>query len=549
MTLLLTLLGCAEDPFDFGSWSEPSLVITTPEIGEMTGPGEVEVTGKVKNLDHVEVNGIEADLNAFGRFSAIVPVDHGINVIEASGWRDEDSDTDFDRRAVIAGNFSDPDEPVAEALMLRANQSALDLLMLAVQGQIDPNNITNTALNMNPVFNQTGAFVTAKAVIERINIGKPKLRAYPSAEALEIETRVPEFFVRVRSWGSVLGKDFDVGVTVESQEIVLGLGFALGAENGALDVDMAWVDLELIGFDFDVSFVPDLVEDLLLVDRVQEKAEVALEKVLMEALDPAIDNALASLDLSFSTQLQGQPLDVRVDFADAWTDEDGIAILTDVWTSMPQQLPGDYPGYLLTRSEGYPEPSHKSSIALSVSDNLLNNLMFQVWRAGLIDLSMSTEDGTLSPELAGKLKAEEATLSIQSALPPVITQDAGKLAIQIGEFDVGIDTPDGQLGDTMNLALALQLDMAPKTVNGWLDLGLGEPEMAMMVRENDWGATDQTTTRMLEEMMPVSELLGPINDLAIPLPQFPAGGGIDDIKVVRDPTGAHTNVHINLQRP
>jgi hypothetical protein len=184
-----------------------------------------------------------------------------------------------------------------------------------------------------------------------------------------------------------------------------------------------------------------------------------------------------------------------------------------------------------------------------VSDNLLNNLMFQVWRAGLIDLSMSTEDGTLSPELAGKLKAEQATLSIQSALPPIITQDAGKLAIQLGEFDVGIDTPDGQLGDSMNLALALQLDMAPKTVNGWLDLGLGEPEMAMMVRDNDWGATDQTTTRMLEEMMPVSELLGPINDLAIPLPQFPAGGGIDDIKVVRDPTGAHTNVHINLQRP
>ena len=549
MTLVLTLLGCAEDPFDFGSWSEPSLKITSPEIGAMTEEGEVEVVGKVRNLDYVEINGVEAEVSSFGRFTAVVPMEHGINVIEAYGWRDDDLDTDFDRRAVIAGTFAVPEEPVPEGLMLRANQGALDMLMLGVQSQIDPDQITSTAMNMNPVFNQNSLFVDAKAVIERINIGKPKIRAYPSAEALEIETRVPHFFVRVRSWGNVLGHPYDVGATVESEEIVLGLGFALGAENGNLDVDMAYVDLDLIGFDFDVSFIPDLVEDLLMVDRVQEKAEQALEKVLMKALDPAIDDALASLDLSFSTQLQGQKLDVDVDFADAWSDADGIAIVTDVYTEMPQVLPGDYPGYLLTRSEGYPMPSTKSSVAVSVSDNLVNNLMFQVWRAGLIDLHMSTEDGTLSPEMAGKLKADQASMSIRSALPPVITQDQGRLAIQIGEFDVGIDTPGGELGDTMNLALALQLDMAPRTQNGWLELGLGDPEMAMMVRENDWGATDQTTTRMLEEMMPVEELLGPVNDLAIPMPQFPAGGGIDDIKVVRDPTGAHTNVHINLIRP
>lgn len=545
MPLLMTLLGCAE-PFDFGSWSEPSLTIRSPEIGEMTEPGEVLVTGKVRNLDHVEVNGVPAEINAFGTFEALVPLEHGINVLEATGWRDEDADTDFDRRSVIAGNYADPDEAVTEGLMLRANQSALDMLMLGVQSKIDPDQITTTAMSMNPVFNQTGALVTAKAVIERINIGKPKLRAYPSAEALEIEARVPEFYVRVRSWGEVFGKAFDVQVRVESQEIVLGLGFAPRAENGDLFVDVAWVDLELIGFDFDVSLIPDLVEELLLVDRVQEKAEVALEKVLKNALQPAIDDALGSLDLSFSTQLKGKKLDVAVDFADAWTDEDGLAIVTDVWTQMPQSLPGAYPGYLLTRTEAYPEPSRKSSVALSISDNLLNNLLFQVWRAGLIDLSMSTEEGTLSPDMAGKLKAEEATLSIRSSLPPVVTQDEGRLAIQLGEFDVGIETPDGELGEQMNLALALQLDMAPRTVNGWLDLGLGEPEMAMMVRDNDWGATDQTTTRMLEEMMPVEQLLGPLNDLAIPMPSFPAGGGIDDIKVVRDPTGGHTNVHINL---
>ncbi len=550
MTLLLTLLGCAEDPFDFGSWSEPHLTIRAPDVGEMIQPGEVLVDGKVRNLDYVEVNGVAADIDMFGHFEATVPVEDGMNVIEARGWRDDVSDTDFDRRAILAGNFAPVDDPVAEALTLRANQSALDILMLGVQSSINPDQITQSAMSMNPVFNQDSFLVTAKAVIERIHIGQPKIRANPYNEGLEIETRVPEFYVRARVWGQIIGNPFDVTVRVESAEILLALGFALSANNGLLDVEVAWVDLELFGFDFDVSFLPNLVEELLLVDAVQEKAEHALEDTLRDVLDPAIDDAMASLDLSFSTQLKGKRLDVDVDFADAWTDTDGIAIVTNVWTQLPATLSGDYPGYMLTRSDGYPSPSTKSSIALSVSDNLMNNLMFQVWRAGLIDLHMSTDDGTLPAEMAEKLKSEEASLSIRSHLPPVITQEQGRLAVQLGELDVSIDTPDGNLGNYLNMALALQLEMAPATTpDGWLDLGLGEPEMSMMVREDDWGATDQTTTRMLEEMMPVEDLLGPIDDLAIPLPSFPSGGGIDDIKVVRDPTGAHTNVHINLRKP
>jgi hypothetical protein len=539
------LLACASDPWDFGSWDQPAVQIRSPAIGDAVAPGELEVTGVARHVDHVDVNGVSADLDRWGRFRAVVPASHGLVTLDATGSRDADADLAFDRRAVLAGAFADPDAPVTDAMVLRVNQPALDALMLSVQGQLDGRDLTRRVLDMNPVFNQDSFLVTAKAVIDRVHIGGPRIRAIPAAEALRVEVRVPDLLIQASSWGRVLGAPFDVGVRVECQELMLAFGFALGAHDGRLSVDVPWVDLNLSGFDFDVSFLPDLVEEMLLVDAVQGAAEDAAERALVELLNPALDAALDGVDLSFSTRLMGAPLDVDLGFADAWTDADGLAVVADVRAQLPARLDGPQSGYLHTPAGALPAPSTRSGLSMALSDNLLNNLLFQVWRAGLIDVSLSTDAGTLSPELAAQLQAETASVRVRSHLPPVVGSHAGDLLLELGELEVLLETPGGGLGDALELSLNLSLPMSPRAEHGALDLGLGEPLLEMMARDNDWGASAEATTVLLEDKMPVETLLAPVHELAIPLPE-PAEGGVERVIVVRDDNGAYTNVHIEL---
>ena len=546
MTFLLFFATGCQDGILLEDWLEPEIVLRTPSAGEHTTGDTVHVTGVARHLDEVEVNGIPAEISLWGGFEVEVPVDHGMNVIEAVGYRD-DGEIRFERHAIISGRFGDPDEPVEEAIVARINQGALDYAMLMAQDAINPDEITRQAMAMNPVMNQQdglGLF-TVKAVIDRISFSQPKLRATPTPGNLLIELRIPAFHVAVQSWGSILGNPFDVWVSVGADEIqiVPGLGFASDGEQLQLSVES--FDIELIGFRFDTSLLPGQIEDMLLVDSVVEKLEVALETAAQELLAPVVETALDGLDLSFETRIEGRPLTGELAFSDAFVDSDGVQLAMDMETHMPTSLSTRAPGYLLSEG-GSPSPSTQADVSVAISDDFVNALFFQLWRAGLLNLELSTEDGSLDPLLLTRLKAEEGSIHARAELPPLIGQTRDRLQIQVGEFAVDLDTPGGELGDHLELAVDLEIDAAPISNEGVLELNLGEPTVDMMVRENDWGATEESTTNLIEAMLPLDSLIGVLGGVEIPLPSIDGTRPID-VRILRDASGAHTMVGLDLE--
>lgn len=546
LSLLLGLSACYEG-ITFEEWLEPDLTIHSPQPGELLEQPVAHVTGHVENMDTVRINGILVPVDANGDFATDAPLAYGMNHLEVVGVRD-DGEVRYERRTVMTGEYADPDASIQDAVLLRVNRSALDMAAATVEGMIDPAMLTQRVYALNPVFDQNSFWVTAYGNVERVHFGQPRIWFQPSAESIEARVSMPDIFISVGAWGQVLGYGFDVDATVQADDIQLGLGIALSAVDGDLQLGLHHVDLELIGFDFDTSLIPDAVEDLLLVDKVIDALEGVAEDLATEVLTPLLATALQDMDLSFDTELRGVPLSADLAFSQAFTDSDGVALAANVDIDMPAADSREFPGYLRNPT-GTPPPllSRDASVAVSISDDFLNSLLYDVWRAGLIDITLSTEDGTLNSEMAEQLKAEQASLHITSSLPPMVTQWGDRLQLRIGELGVEILTPDGELGERLQMALGLDIDLDPRTQHGVMALGMGEPAVNLMVREADWGASEEATTNLMEGMLPIAELLAPLNALEIPMPEFDAGGGVRSIDVLRDPSRSHTNVLVELE--
>ena len=160
-------------------------------------------------------------------------------------------------------------------------------------------------------------------------------------------------------------------------------------------------------------------------------------------------------------------------------------------------------------------------------------------------MRMSTDDGSLEPIMLLPLKAEQGTITLRPDLPPVAVQVDGGLQIQAGELVVDIETPGGELGEYLQVAVAAFIDLELALENGVVALDIGTPELSLMVRESDWGASDETTTRLVEEMLPLDTFLALLGGLELPLPSL-EGLTISSAELGRDRSGLHTSVEVEL---
>ena len=194
--------------------------------------------------------------------------------------------------------------------------------------------------------------------------------------------------------------------------------------------------------------------------------------------------------------------------------------------------PGE--GALLGQATGLPTLSTDADLALALSDTLVNHLLYQAWRSGLMQIELSTQDGTLNGGMAEQLKAQSATVSLRSDLPPVVTSAAGGMRLDAAGLEVTIDTPGGDLGDHMVIDGSVNLLMDPQGADGWLNLGLGTPSMTLMVRENNWGASAEATTNLLEDMLPIEDLMAPMGTFSVPIPNVSKAFGVSGLTLGRE---------------
>jgi hypothetical protein len=547
--LALFLIAChQEKPEAEALPLEGVLSITSPEAAAWMPAGDTDVVGTATGIDAVALNGVATTL-ADSEWRAPFALARGVNVLEATGT-DGRGDAHFVRSGVLAGTFASPDGPIADAARFRVNRGGIDKIEDLVEGYVEPDLLNAGLSSLNPVYEDSyGVWgwdaVTIQADITHVAFSTADIQIGTTNSEIVLTATLPDVQVDVRAYGDAVGFDFDEPVSVGASEAVIEGQVLVTAVDGQLDVQLDSVTVDLRDIWYDTDVLPGDIESYLLVDTIRDTLEGMLVEKVTEMVPPLLDSTLSGLDPSFETEMLGLPVSASFSFADVDVDPDGLALTMDVDVSVPTGGTHTYAGFLAA-GEGDPTIDTHADISGALSDDLLNRMVFEAWRGGLLDLRLSTDDGTLEGALLTPFKASEGTITVNPMLPPVIVQHGDALQAQMGELIVDIDTPGGGMGNHLEAAVDLFVDLDVGISGGSMVVGLGEPTVVLTVRDSDWGASDEATTRLLEANLPIDTLLLLLGDLSFPMPEL-YGIGFDSGTAARDADGVHTDMEIGLR--
>jgi hypothetical protein len=548
--LLIAAFACTSET-DLSGQDAPdgTLTLTTPAPGAWLSAGTFEASGTGLHVTDVAVNGTGARRESGATWRANVSLDRGINVVEATAL-DERGDELFIRNGVLAGEFASPDDAVEEAIVARVNEGGLDKISEMASGLIVAEDLLATVEAANPVYADSyGVFgisaVEIYADVIDLSFDTPELKIEPTDGSLELTASIPNFYVVINAYGDAVGYDFSENVSLEASEVVITGEIEADATNGTIDVDLENLELEFKDFAYDVELLPYDIEEYLFVETIRDYLSEMLVEKVNEMVPPMLDETLSGLDPSFSTEILGKEVGLSFSFADIDVDGDGVEVTLDLDMDVAADTSHTWSGYLWA-GNGNPEPDDGADVSAALADDLLNRALFEAWRGGLLNMTLSTEDGSLDPLMIAPLKASQATITTDALLPPVLVESGDGVEAQAGQLQVTIDTPDGEVGTHMIVAVSLFAGVDLGIEDGNVTMELGDPEVVLQVIESDWGANNDAITRILESSLPIDTLLSLFAELSIPVPAL-YGVEIDDGKVDRDADGVHTNLEVYLK--
>jgi hypothetical protein len=169
----------------------------------------------------VWINVEEMDWNGrAGNWSGEVELVRGINLLSAEA-EEADGDRLYDHHAVIAGEFEDPGRPVAEAPLLRLNQSGIDKLMKLVSDMMPLEDLKAGVLGMELYSGEYlfGA-VTLVATVDDLSMGTPTFSAEPGSGELALQAVLPDVYVAIKVVGDVaIFGEFDTFVYLSASPV------------------------------------------------------------------------------------------------------------------------------------------------------------------------------------------------------------------------------------------------------------------------------------------------------------------------------------------
>ncbi|MBM4369602.1 MAG: hypothetical protein FJ102_25560, partial [Deltaproteobacteria bacterium] len=266
----------------------------------------------------------------------------------------------------------------------------------------------------------------------------------------------------------------------------------------------------------------------------------------IDAMVPALlDETLAGLDPSYTTELMGLEVQIEFAFAKAEIDRDGLQLALDLDVAVPPTGTKSAPGFL-GADMGTPDVDTEADVAGAISDDLLNRVLYEAWAGGLLDMTLSTADGSLEPLMLVPLGVTEGSIEVEALLPPVVVENDGELEAQIGELLVTIDAKGSKLGDHLKASVNVFVGLEVEIEDGELVLSLGEPRLSFMVRETSHDVSNETMTNVLEEALPIDSILALLGDFAFPLPEL-YGIRLDKGTASRDESGVYTGIEIGVK--
>ena len=502
-----TVLACADGVCGraavFVDSSPPTLTVESPERGAIIdgeGGRTLLVTGTAVDTAgpvDVRVNGEPVAVDDDGRFQAEVRARFGVNRVEVIASDGVQNQASVDVRDVLwAPEYTEVDPrgvTVVGAATLRVDQALLDTnnpIMVPLDAA--EVSITDLAQLLDALVQiidvatllpdaQLSSGPPLELRIDGVDLGTPVIEMMFTPEGIELFLALPD--VAITTTGELVVEDESIsldGSLTARLSAIARVGIRVDGEI-AVDVGDVLVNLDEIRGNYESGTANALVESLgtLLGNIVRDLAADLVGGVVQDQLPALIDAALASvldtisvIPLAFDTGIDGAPpidLELRITpAAVALRRGEMMQLVLDARIEHRVDVVAPYPDPgvpTLSRPEW--DEVAGDGIGVSVRLAMLNGLLHEVWRTGLLQLSPPL------PEEAAPLLGE---VFIDATTPPVVAPAplgaALPLEVQIGDLRL---STQGLAADAPDIyALSVRVGAGVDVDGAQLALELGE---------------------------------------------------------------------------
>ncbi|MEL6348159.1 MAG: hypothetical protein AAFV53_33935 [Myxococcota bacterium] len=551
--IAIALMGCSkeheetlgEDRAESAAVQDPALQVQSPAPASWLPVGDVEVTGIAQRVTDVQLNDSALPVDD-ARFNQMTALDRGINLLAVTALT-PDGVTLRDHRGVLAGDFAEPDQPVVDGVIARINQSGLNDVTDFIAGFVTPELIGEQIGADTPIAaGDILSIFSYEASLTGVTFGEPDIIVQPLQDVLQVQASLPMLDVQMSVYIDVYFTDFTVDASLTADRAVISTTMRPGVGEDTLTMDLEDTAIELLGFFLEISAVPDWLEGIdLLQSEIQSAVEDELINQFNTLVPEILDETLDALDFSFETELLGKTLSVQAGFAAVAVDPSGLEIGVDVSVIVPGTGDKTYAGYLAAEQPA-PALGRDADMSVMLADDFLNRVLFEIWRGGMIDLTLSTEDGSLDPELLSDFPVDVAAINVDARLPPVVVDAGDKLMLQLAEWTVTLDSPGSSIGNKLVADIAGEAELFVFVDEGALGVELGELSVDLMVLESDWSLSEENLDTLIDTFLTPSTLMGLLEGLTFDLPEL-YGVRLTDAVVARADSDLHTAVGINLE--
>jgi hypothetical protein len=470
----------------------PSLVVNTPERGAALG-GDRTQTIAVRGFASdtggtvtVRVNGVPLGVGPDGGFALDVPAAFGINHLEVTADDGVQPQAVRVTRDVLWAptylRVEDDGALIPDAARLWLGQALLDLETPAVIPDVaGPWAVDDLATLLAGLLGTADAAALLGGVdaggltIRRVELGVPEVDLFVVPEGLELFLRLGGLHLDVEGTFAFEGANLDLtGGLDASLASFARLSFAIGGDGGlVIEVDESGVVLESLAGRFADPSAQALIDTLgsRLRGTVESLAAGLVDSIVREQLPTLIRTgldglvgSLADIPIRLDVGIEGAPVaELALGLVPAAVDRQrrtGLALVLEGRLTQPQPVvaPAPIPGVPAV-TDGDPPQDRDLALGLAVRLDLLNGLLHEVWRTGLLQIT---------PRLPAELAAVVSEVRLDARLPPVVAPAAPGSAFpmdaQLGDVRVFLTAPGGGDPDeyvlTLTAGISLEMDAA-----------------------------------------------------------------------------------------
>jgi len=455
----------------------PLIEITQPQRGEWIEETSTTVSGVVTDewsaLAALDVNGNQVEINNDGSFSTTLNSPSGIRIIETTAT-DTDGNTSIDTRSIIANDYANYGDFIADGVVVRIHEGPGGLDTLEEMGESLIDNSTLTDLISNPVVNEQSVWqecinpcglwggncqecwsftwYALQVNVTNPSFGSASLNLNPKSNG-RIKATFIIYDVSLYWYGNAVVTEIisasDSGnITANNITVEMEIQpYVTSNDNIAVSVYGTSVATSNFNFNMD-SILDDAAEFFgINVDGLVEGFIVdALEAAVEDEVPALLDDALTDLELDYEFDVNGQEFDLVAKPHDISIDSTGITlslqtqVLAQEWNHDDAGIGSVYAGYAMPSWNGSP------GTIVGVSTDFLNQMMYAVWGSGLLDIDMAGEDLGLDNDAVSILFPDATSIAIQvdPMLPPTIVPSSGTglLDLQLGDLGLSLFNGD-----------------------------------------------------------------------------------------------------------